>query len=385
MKAVALARTAADAVEPRSATLRVGRIMTVQSLRERAEAWDDLWERSGVLSPAARAEPAALWLEHFAPDAGLRCLTVKRNGRMEAALPLYRERVGGILPTLRLPRNGWAASGDLLVDDTAPEAVYDALARELSRVSSGLLWLTLAPYEAPRWQRLRAAMARAGMPLLIEKQYEIPEVELASDWEAYDRSRDGDARRSRNRYARMLERDGGATLEVHSRFGPGELERQLRLGFEIEDRSWKGEEGSSVLKRPGLFEFTLRQARCYAELGALRLVFLKLAGEPIAFSYQYRSRGTQFCEKLGFDQHFRKYGPGRQMIMRLLQDLHADPECRTLDFAGRQMDWNAEWATRTYPVGRVIAAPHGIAGQSLLGAYQMIRRGDLEQQRESHR
>ncbi len=378
MKAAALVHSDAPATGAIAAgsPVRVERITSVQSLRERASEWDDLWERSSVHSPAARAEPTSLWLEHFAPHARLRCLTVWRDGRMEAALPLYRELTGRILPTLRLPRNGWAASGDLLVDADAPEAVYDSLARELSRLSSGLLWLTLAPYETPSWARLRAAMTRAGMPLLLEKQYDIPQVELAADWETYDHSRDGDARRSRNRYARMMERDGGAELEVHSQFGPGDLERLLRRGFEIEDRSWKGEEGSSVLKRPGLFDFTLRQARYYAELGALRLVFLKLAGEPIAFNYQYRSRRTQFCEKLGYDQQFRKYGPGRQMIMRLLQDLHADPECRILDFAGRLMEWNAEWATSTYPVGRIIAAPRGMMGRSLLAACNSLRRGE---------
>jgi CelD/BcsL family acetyltransferase involved in cellulose biosynthesis len=171
----------------------------------------------------------------------------------------------------------------------------------------------------------------------------------------------------------MMERDGGAALEFHSHFQPSELERLLRLGFEIEDRSWKGEEGSSVLKQPGLFDFTLRQARHYAERGELRLVFLKLAGEPIAFTFQCRSKGTQFCEKLGYDQEFRKYGPGRQMIMRLLQELHADPGCDVLDFAGRFMAWNAEWATRTSPVGRIIAAPAGIAGRTLFEAYRYAR------------
>ena len=372
MKALAVAATAASRpnLDTDHPTLRLARITTTASLRDRARVWDDLWERSGVASPAARAEPLAIWLDHFAAGCALQCLTVERSGRLDAALPLYCKRAGGVLPTLRLPRNGWAISGDLLVDPEAPEAVYDALARRLSHCSAGLLWLTLAPYEEPQWQRLRAAMLRAGMPLLIEKQYDVPQVELASDWGTYDRSRDGDARRSRNRYARMMERDGGANLEVVSHFEPRELERLLRLGFKIEDRSWKGEEGSSVLKQPGLFDFTLRQARHYADRDDLRLVFLKLAGEPIAFTYQYRSKGTQFCEKLGYDQRFRRYGPGRQMIMRLLQDLHEDPECRVLDFAGRLMDWNAEWATRSHPVGRIIAAPRGVMGRMLLEGYR---------------
>src|SRR5205823_5856112 len=142
-------------------------------------------------------------------------------------------------------------NGDLLLDPSVdPEAVLDCLVRGMAGLPGGLIWLSLVPYEAPRWQALRAAMTRAGLPFVIEEQYRIPQVEIGGDWEAYDRTRDGDARRGRRRYTRMMERDGTVELTVHDRFAPGELDRLLRAGFEIEDRSWKGEAGTSALKVP---------------------------------------------------------------------------------------------------------------------------------------
>ena len=352
---------------------RIVRINSTGTLREYAQQWDDLWSRSDVIPSTARAHPVANWVEHFAPHATLCALAVEQDGRLVAALPLYRETVGKFLRVVRLPRNGWASAGDLLIDSVDPEPALDCLAQALTALSSSLLWLPLVPFQEPTWLALQAAMTRAGMPFTLEEQYQIPQVEITSDWDTYDRTRDGDARRSRRRYAKMLERDGGAELRVHTRFAPGELERLLRLGFEVEDRSWKGEAGSSVLKRPGLFEFTLRQAHLLAERGELQLVFLHLAGQPIAFSYRSRSRGCQFCEKLGYDQEFRRYGPGQQMMMRLLQRLHEDPECHLLDFAGRLVDWNAAWATRTYPVGRLVAAPSGVVSRTLLELYRRGR------------
>jgi hypothetical protein len=51
---------------------RLQLISSTSQLRDRAGAWDDLWMRSDVALPTARAELIAQWLDRFAPKAEVR-------------------------------------------------------------------------------------------------------------------------------------------------------------------------------------------------------------------------------------------------------------------------------------------------------------------------
>ncbi len=73
-------------------TLRT--IDTLDAFRPAAEAWDDLWRRSGVALPTKRAPLLIQWIERFAPHAPFVALVVEENGRWLAALPLVGRRLG---------------------------------------------------------------------------------------------------------------------------------------------------------------------------------------------------------------------------------------------------------------------------------------------------
>ena len=90
-----------------------------------------------------------------------------------------------------------------------------------------------------------------------------------------------------------------------------ELAEILQECFELEDRSWKGASGGSVLRTPGMIEFMTQEARLVADLGVLDLWLLKLDGKLIAFSYCHLSRGTCFMHKISFDPDFQDLAPGR--------------------------------------------------------------------------
>lgn len=144
---------------------------------------------------------------------------------------------------------------------------------------------------------------------------------------------------------------------MHTEFAPGEVEKWMRLGFEIEAKSWKGVAGTAVLQQPGMAESYIRNARQLAEWGHLAIFFLEFAGEPIAFDYAWHAKGCHFCVKMGYDDAHRKYGPGQQMYLQILQRLHEDPNFDLADFWGQKMPWNESWATHFYPVGRLVMSP----------------------------
>lgn len=350
--------------------LRLHVIRSTHELRRVAERWDDLWLRSEVAAPSARAAMVALWVDHFVPHARFQAVVVEQDGRYVAALPLVMRSLHGVVNVAALPCNDWAASGDLLLDESSDvEVVLQMLVSALARIGGRLLWFEQVALEASRWQAFLAACARGGLSASVREHFRVAQVEITGTWDQYEASRKGDHRRSRRRYAKLLEQAGGVELKSY-RPAPDQVQSLIRLGFEVENRSWKGANGTSVMKTPGLLEFLSREAKILAQWQQLELNFLEHQGQPIAFEYGWPAKHVHFLPKLGYDDAFSKYGPGQQLIMRVLENLHSSDETRLFDFWGPMVSWNESWATRSYAVGRLVVAAPGPVSRGLFHAYE---------------
>ncbi len=350
--------------------LQLRKFGSTEELRAVATAWDDLWFRSEVTIPRARAHLVALWVDHFSPSATFQALAVEQEGRLVAALPLVGRRLKGLINVGALPSNAWATSGELLLDPaTDIVAVLDLLVSAFDRLPWSLLLLRLVAFEQPHWQALQAAMIRAGLSVDVRQQYQAAQVEIGDDWQTYEATRTRNHRQSRRRQARKLEQEGNTKLKIYSEISPSQVDTLVLRGFEVENRSWKGTEGTSVLKKPGMLEFFRREAAHLAEWGQLELVFLEHRGQPIAFDYGFNSKGVHFTPKVGYDETYAKFGPGQQLMMRLLQRLHDDPQRRLIDFLGDPDPWKVSWATSTYPMGRIVTNTGRPLSQGLFHIY----------------
>jgi hypothetical protein len=160
---------------------------SIDALRDRAEAWDDLWQRSDATLPALRAELLAQWVEQFARSDDFHAIGVEADGRLLAALPLVRRKVARVLDAAAMPCNEWSSSGDLLLDATTDgDAVFDAMATAIGELPWPLLWLDEAVLDAPRWQRWQQALMRAGMTVATHGRWQVGRVEVnGQDWPAY--------------------------------------------------------------------------------------------------------------------------------------------------------------------------------------------------------
>ncbi|MHB9045916.1 MAG: GNAT family N-acetyltransferase [Pirellulales bacterium] len=351
--------------------LQLVHLESIEDLRRAASAWDDLWQRSDVSLPTARAELLAQWVEQFAPGARFHAVAVESEGRLLAALPLVGRRVGRVIEAGDLPTNAWAASGELLLDPIAAnDVVLDRLAAGLTELPWSLLWLDSAPFETPRWQSLMAAVKRAGFGSDCHERFRIGQIEIDHDWEGYRARWSKNHRHNMKKAVNRAEAAGQTDLVVHSRPAPDEVEGLLRQGFEIEDRGWKGAGGSSVMQSPGMFEFYCRQARQLAAWGNLHLVFLEHQGRPIAFEYGWSAKGIYYSPKVGYDEAFAELVPGQLLRLHLLERFFAEPERTLVDFFGPQVEATARWATRSYGIGRLVIAPGRMPGRAFLRAYR---------------
>lgn len=342
-------------------------------LRSQASSWDRLWQQSSLAAPSARANVVALWVDTFAPEAEFRCFLVEQQGRPVAALPLVGKRFLSVVNAAKLPCNMWAASGDLLIDHEADvESALEMIIGGLAELPWGVFVFEQISFEQPGWQAFLAALRQAGWYNGILEQHRVGQVEISGDWKAYEATRKSRHRQRRRRNARMLEKCGVTKLTLHRDLAKDEVSQLFKLGCEIEERSWKSASGTTILQNTPVFDYYLREAEQLAEWGQLELAFLHCGERPIAFCYGWNAKGARYCVKVGYDHAFAKYGPGQQLIMRLLEQFHADEQCALYDFHGRLVPWTESWITRDYPVGRLVVSSGGLVNRGICGAYTTL-------------
>ena len=352
---------------------RLHQIHSIDALRAAAGEWNDLWERSAVTGPTARAELIALWADHFSPDATFHALVVEYDGRWVAALPLVGTHLKRVIPVGTRPTNPWCTAGELLLDaEVSARPALDALVQGFEQLPWEMVRLEEVPTAEPHWEAFVAALRRKGFVVSAREQYRIGRVEIARDWAAYERRLSKKHRHNRRTQGRRLEESGETQLQVIRHASPDESEFLLREGFAVEARSWKGPAGTAVLQNSNAFHFYREQARLLAARGELELAFLEHNGRPIAFNYGYCARGVHYALKVGYDAAFQAYGPGHQLFRRMLQRFHEEQSHQLVDFCGPLERWLADWATESYPVDRLlIARPHRLS-HGLLATYQAL-------------
>ena len=352
--------------------LRLLHIDGIDQLRATAARWDDLWLRSEVTLPTARAEFVAQWVEKFAKAGSFHAAIVEdRQGTLVAALPMVYRRLGGVIPVAANVSNGWSSAGELLLDPSVDsDAVLDVLLGAVVELPRQLLWLGGVTIDAPHWEAFAEAARRAGLSVELRRHFQVALIEIGDDWEARKQGWAKNHRKKLAKHVRQLEERGELRLAVWPRLAVGEVESKLRRAFELEDRGWKGRAGTSVLHVPGMFDFFLGQARLLAGSGELELSFLELAGRPIAFSYAMAAKGVHHSFKIGYDPEFAAFGPGQLLRYFLMERFHNDPACHAMDCAGPLGAGQLRWKPLFYTTGRVVVAPRRLMGRVLLYAYK---------------
>jgi len=363
-------------------TSRLIRIESLESLRGLAEWWDDLWLRGAATLPLFRAEMLAQWVERFSRSGDFFAIAAETAGGLSAALPLLRGgkaasgwmRLPPFSRAATMPGNQWSAAGDLLLDESdSSDRALQCLAEGIRASGVRLLRLDEVELDSVRWRRFLRVCVEAGMSVAALPRWEVGQVEIDHDWPAYKARWSRKHRQQMAQSARRLAERGKTRLEVHSRLADEEVEHVLRCCFDIEDRSWKGAAGTSVLRSPGMVEFFLRQARQAARWGQLEIVTLNCDGCPIAFSYGLAAKGVFHSTKIGYDPQFAEFRPGQLLRCFLLERCFADRAWKALDFQGELTPSHAAWLPRRYSIGRVLIAPRSMPGRIAVWGCKHVR------------
>jgi CelD/BcsL family acetyltransferase involved in cellulose biosynthesis len=313
-----------------------------------ARGWDELAIEAEV-APFLRPGWLSAWWNAFG-SGRLVVLAVRRAGRLVGVLPLSQR--AGVLSS---PTN-WHTPlyGPVAADESALGAIRDwILSRRPRRVD-----LSFLDGEGPATRELRSL--EPSYRLVERTMLRSPYVAIDGDWEAYWQGVSGKLRQTVRRASRRLAEVGEVTLEVES--GPERLDELLAEGFELEATGWKGRSGTAINSDPRTLRFYTELARWAAQHGLLRLAFLRVDERPLAFHLSLESRNRYYLLKPGFDERFRKAGPGTVLTCKMIERAFS-LGLSAYEFLGADDEHKLKWTSSVHPRVRIQAFAPSAAGR----------------------
>ena len=337
----------------------------IQALVDIQDEWNALWLRADVTYPGSRAENIAIWMQQFEPDRELKLVTAWEQERLVAALPLYDKARKLGTAVWSLTCNCWADAGDLLLDPEHPsQDLCKALVSVLDKDVWSLLKLKSIPTGTSRWHSFIGALRSNGHRLRESVGDAIALTDVLNDWPAYQASWSGNHRAAVKKGIKRLKSMGDLQAECFRTGEEAELNSILEACFLLEDRTWKGESGTSIIKSD-MQNYFRDEARLMMQNDMLHLWQLKLDGQLIAFEYCPVAKGVVYSNKISFDPDHSRNSPGN--VLRFFQHefYQQESQYHLFDMMGITCKNKAKWATRVYATGNITVAK-GFRGNAAL-------------------
>jgi CelD/BcsL family acetyltransferase involved in cellulose biosynthesis len=170
------------------------------------------------------------------------------------------------------------------------------------------------------------------------------------------------------RAKRQLEEQGTLVLKHYSAADPEALEKF----YVLEASGWKGTEGTAIKCDPHTRQFYDAIAQAAARDGYLSLDFLELNGKSIAGHFGFNLRGRYFLAKAGYDEAFRRHGPGQLLVNEILSQT-PQRGLREFDFVGPATWDESRWASARRTNYRVFIFRKSLYGSLLYAARIALR------------
>jgi len=348
-----------------------------------ADAWRLLCDESGDEEVFYRPEWAQAYLQAFEPKADLIIISVWSGDTMRGILPLVRRRTfisGFPVVTLTIPANVHSLRASLticpglqghLVLHSFLQAIRDLPRWDLIDVSNVVEGNGLERLAAlAQAYGYRTARKRTSQTLYLPIDASAADKSAQPPWLVATRPK---FRSHLRRAKRQLEEQGTLELKHYGAADPEALEKF----YALEASGWKGAEGTAIKCDPHTRQFYDAIAQAAARDGYLSLDFLELNGKPIAGHFGFNLRGRYFLAKAGYDEAFRRHGPGQLLVNEILNQT---PErgLHEFDFVGPATWDESRWASARRTNYRIFVFRKNWYGELLyelrISVHDLVRR-----------
>lgn len=328
-----------------SPTLEIDLATDTAAFEALAGEWDRLVLAADRPSPFLLHGWALAWWRHFSQDASLAVVTARLDDVVVGIAPMVITRRRRVR-VCRFLGGHESALGDLLVADPDDDQVPRALMERVRRLPFDYLDAFGIPEAGPmaRWCRW------AGVTLL--RRVESPVLVMHEGWEAAYRARTSSKKRNlHRRRLRQLSEVGEVTWTAAS--DPDAVTSELDDAFRVHALRWRGRPDGSTFGTSSGRAFHRDAGAALARLGMVRIVTLRIGGEPVAFHYYFILAGTMYVHRLAFDPAFGSRSPGQVTLLQALAAASGEGVTR-VEFLGGDERYKVELADRLEPMHQAI-------------------------------
>jgi CelD/BcsL family acetyltransferase involved in cellulose biosynthesis len=354
----------------------VERVQSADGLEALAPEWDTLVRAMARPSPFLLHGWLVEWWRHYGGSGeGLAVSSVRRQGRLVGAAPLFVKREHGVR-TARFLGAHESAMADLLIAADEPASTAGLLKEGIQEQSFDYADLFGLPKES--------LIGEFGRLRMLER-VEAPVLLMPDGWEAAYQAKTSS--KKRNLHRRRL-RQLGEVGEVEFTAGRtrDELEPMLEEAFRLHNLRWQGRPDGSTFGTEEGREFHRAALRRLAADDVLRIVLMRVGGRPAAFHYFFALEGTMVVHRLAFDPDLARYSPGLVATLETLR-IASDEGLTRVEFLGGNERYKLELADFEEPLYQAIGLaqnPWGaVAARQKLAALSL--RKSLKRSKRLHR
>jgi CelD/BcsL family acetyltransferase involved in cellulose biosynthesis len=299
------------------------------------------------------------WWRVYGPGRELWTLVAEENGHPVAILPLVLERGGGGVRRLVLMGAGEVSPNHLdLLGDAGPvltEAFCDYL--WLHRAHWDVLDLVSVADGSPLRGAWVESLRRRGCDARVTLYTRCAHAALPDSFEEFVQSRGQTTRAEFRRKSRKFLRDN-----PDARFGVVRDEAEHAEVFNamvrLHQSRWVRLGEAGIFASTPFTDFHRAASRDALARGALRLYYLRIGAGVAAAKYCYRAGPTVAYYAGGFDEQYRAYSVGIQLLGHVLEQSILEG-AKDLDFLQGDESYKEHWSTGVRDNWRVtVAAPH---------------------------
>jgi CelD/BcsL family acetyltransferase involved in cellulose biosynthesis len=330
------------------------------------DEWSELLASSRSDSLFLTWEWLHTWWTQFGRGRRLFIVTVRSGSRLVAIAPLTLGRVwvGPVTaPVLEFAGTGSIGSDylDFIVRGECEAAAISALTSFLADRGISMRLPRVKQTSAVATTMSRALCDRGWQCLEIPTEV-CPFIDLsAGSWDSYLNSIGSRHRYNFRRRSRNLARD----YEVRFEYVDSEQERREALRQVVNLHLLRRQQlgGTTAFDKPDLLTFHDELSRLALERGWLRLLVLRLNGEPAAAFYGFRYGRTFYFYQSGFDPAFAQHSVGLVMLGLTIRSA-IEEGADQYDFLHGDESYKFLWATEVHRLVRLELYPPGRWGRT---------------------
>ena len=331
--------------------------------------WTALCEEGASNEPFFRPEWFAAFVKNF--EAEIMLLTVRRDGKLRAVLPLMLKKgtLHGIpVRKLQAVFNLQTQRFDLIhgADEGERQEIIKALWKEIKKQSNwDILEIRLVKKES--WLNELLAVAKSenyqtgvwqmdSAPFVTLPQSDDKEKLIKEYFKGLSKNR----RQLLKKKRRYLEALGTVELVITR----GYAAKLMQKYFDVEAQSWKGRGGTAVTCDKNALDLHDDFARAVAAKNALFIYELKLNNQTIAMYISIMYDKQTIGWKMSYDEKYARFSPGNLLFIEVLNNCmkNDSPELDQLSPATYNKNL---WASGAYEHAAFYIFQRGIIGSLL--------------------